>query len=55
MPRSIHVISDDGSEITIKAGEADRLAQGAWVVREEPASEIKFSNDSKDFASWTRG
>jgi hypothetical protein len=57
MQGSIHVISDDGTEITIKAGEAYRLAPGhdAWVVGDEPALGIEFATDSKDFAAWTRG
>ena len=57
MQGSIHVVSDDGTEITINAGEAYRLAPGhdAWVVGEEPALGIEFATDSKDFAAWTRG
>ena len=53
----IHVVSDDGSEITINAGEAYRLAPGhdAWVIGEEPAVNLEFSTDSKEFAAWTRG
>ena len=53
----IHVVSDDGSEITINAGEAYRLAPGhdAWVVGDEPAVNLEFSTDSKEFAAWTRG
>ena len=53
----IHVLSDDGSEITINAGEAYRLAPGhdAWVIGEEPAVNLEFSTDSKEFAAWTRG
>ena len=48
----------DGAEITINAGDAYRLAPGhdAWVVGEEQALGIEFAtDDSKDFAAWTRG
>ena len=57
MQGSIHVILHYGSGIAINAGEAYRLADGhdAWVMGEEPALGIKFSTDSKDVASWTRG
>ena len=58
MQGSIHVVSDDGSEITINAGDAYRLAPGhdAWVLGEEPALGIEFAtDDSKVFAAWTRG
>ena len=57
MQGSIHVVSDDGSEITVNAGEAYRFAPGhdAWVVGEEPAIGVEFATDSKDFAVWTRG
>ena len=40
----IHVVSDDGSEITINAGEAYRLAPGhnACVVGDERAVKLEF-------------
>ena len=28
---------------------------GAWVIGEEPAVNLEFSTDSKEFAAWTRG
>ena len=49
---------DDGSEITINAGHAYRSAPGhdEWVLGGEPVLGIEFStDDSKDFAAWTRG
>jgi hypothetical protein len=57
MQGTIHVASDDGTEITINAGDAYRLAPGhdAWVVGEEPALGIEFSTEGNDFAAWTRG
>ncbi len=57
MQGSIHVVSDDGSEITINAGDAYRLAPGhdAWVVGDEPALGIEFSTEEKEFAAWTKG
>ena len=56
MQGSMHVIQDQGSEITINAGEAYRLApnRDAWLVGEELALGIEFSTDSIDFTSWTR-
>ena len=53
----IHVVSDDGSELTINGGDAYRLAPGhdAWVVGDEPAVGVEFSTDNKEFAAWTRG
>ena len=41
----IHVVSDDGSEVTINAGEAYRLAPGhdAWVVGDKPAVVYEFA------------
>ena len=53
----IHVVSDDGSEVTVKAGDAYCLAPGhdAWVVGEEPAVGVEFSMDNKDFGPWTHG
>jgi hypothetical protein len=53
----IHVVSDDGSELTVNAGDAYRLAPGhdAWVVGDEPALGVEFSTDNKEFAAWTRG
>ena len=53
----IHVVSDDGSELTVNAGDAYRLAPGhdAWVVGDEPAVGVEFSTDNKEFAAWTRG
>tara|TARA_B100000959_G_scaffold164926_1_gene172875 strand:- start:503 stop:838 length:336 start_codon:yes stop_codon:yes gene_type:complete len=49
--------SGDGSEMTINAGDAYRLAPGhdAWVVGDEPAVGVEFSTDHKEFAAWTRG
>ena len=51
----IHVASDDGSETTIKAGDAYCLAPGhdAWVVGDEPAVGVEFSMDNKDLGPWT--
>ncbi len=53
----IPVVSDDGSELTVNAGDAYRLAPGhdAWVVGDEPALGVEFSTDNKEFAAWTRG
>jgi D-lyxose ketol-isomerase len=53
----IHVVSDDGSEVTVKAGDAYCLAPGhdGWVVGEEPAVGVEFSMDNKDFGPWTHG
>ena len=52
-----HVVSDDGSEITVSAGDAYRFAPGhdAWVVGSEPVIGVEFSTSSKEFAAWTRG
>ena len=51
------MVSDDGSELTVNAGDACRLAPGhdAWVVGDEPALGVEFSTDNKEFAAWTRG
>ena len=50
------MVSDDGSELTVNAGDAYRLAPGhdAWVVGDEPALGVEFSTDNKEFAAWTR-
>ncbi|NDD08756.1 MAG: cupin, partial [Rhodobacteraceae bacterium] len=54
---TLHVVSDDGSEITVSAGDAYRFAPGhdAWVVGSEPVIGVEFSTSSKEFAAWTRG
>ena len=57
MQGKIHVVCDDGSEETISAGSAYRIAPGhdAWVIGDEPALGIEFSTTEKEFAAWTKG
>ena len=48
---------DDGTEATYTKGDAYSIDPGhdAWVVGDEPAVNLEFSTDSKEFAAWTRG
>ena len=50
----LHVVSDDGSEITVNAGEAYVFAPGhdAWVVGDEEVIAYEFNTEAKDFAVW---
>ena len=50
----ITVVHDDGSEITVSAGEAYSIAPGhdAWVVGEEEVVSYEFNNSGKDYAVW---
>ena len=50
----LHVVSDDGSEITVHAGEAYVFAPGhdAWVVGDEEVVAYEFNTEAKDFAIW---
>jgi hypothetical protein len=51
---TIHVVSDDGSEITVTAGDAYTFAPGhdAWVVGDEEFIAYEFNNAGKDYAVW---
>ncbi|MGE4635074.1 MAG: cupin domain-containing protein [Arenicellales bacterium] len=51
---TIHVVSDDGSEITVTAGDAYTFAPGhdAWVVGDEEFIAYEFNNSGKDYAVW---
>ena len=51
---TIHVVSDDGSEITATAGDAYSFAPGhdAWVVGDEEFIAYEFNNSGKDYAVW---
>jgi hypothetical protein len=51
---TITVVHDDGSEITVSAGEAYSIAPGhdAWVVGEEEVVSYEFNNSGKDYAVW---
>ena len=48
------VVHDDGSEITVSAGEAYSFAPGhdGWVVGDEPVIGYEFSDTGKDFGPW---
>lgn len=50
----LHVVSDDGSEITVHAGDAYVFAPGhdAWVVGNEEVIAYEFNTEAKDFAVW---
>ena len=51
---TITVVHDDGSEITVSAGEAYSFASGhdAWVVGDEEVIGYEFNNTGKDYAVW---
>ena len=51
---TLHVVSDDGSEITVTAGDAYSFAPGhdAWVVGDEEFIAYEFNNSGKDYAVW---
>jgi hypothetical protein len=50
----LHVVSDDGSEITVHAGEAYVFAPGhdARVVGDKEVVAYEFNTEAKDFANW---
>ena len=49
---TIKIVHDDGSEMTVSAGEAFSCAPGhdAWVVGDEEVVSYEFNNSVKDFA-----
>ena len=51
---TIKVVHDDGSEITVSAGEAYSFAPGhdAWVVGDEEVIGYEFNNTGKDYSVW---
>ena len=54
---TIKIVHDDGSEMTISAGEAFSCAPGhdAWVVGDEEVISYEFNNSGKDYAVWKSG
>ena len=46
----LHVVSDDGSEADLAAGDAYRLAPGhdAWVVGDEPVVGLEFESKTAE-------
>ena len=53
---SLKVRMDDGTETTIKAGEAYTIPPGhdAWVVGDEDVVGFEFNNADKTYAVWTQ-
>ena len=51
---TLKVVHDDGSEITVSAGDAYSFAPGhdAWVVGDEEVIGYEFNNSGKDYAVW---
>ena len=51
---TLKVVHDDGSEITVSAGEAYSIAPGhdGWVVGDEEVIGYEFNNAGKDYAVW---
>ena len=51
---TIHVVSDDGSELTVTAGDAYTFApgHGAWVVSDEEFIADEINKAGKDYAVW---
>ena len=51
---TLKVVHDDGSEITVSAGEAYSFAPGhdGWVVGDEEVIGYEFNNAGKDYAVW---
>ena len=54
---TIKIAHDDGSEMTVSAGEAFSCAPGhdAWVVGDEEVISYEFNNSGKDYAVWKSG
>ena len=51
---SIHVVQNDGTEVTANEGDAYYFAPGhdGWIVGDETFIGYEFSQDSKDFGPW---
>ena len=51
---TLKVVHDDGSEITVSAGDVYSFAPGhdAWVVGDEECISYEFNNTGKDYAVW---
>ena len=51
---TIKIVHDDGSEMTVSAGEAFSCAPGhdAWVIGDEEVISYEFNNSGKDYAVW---
>ena len=51
---TLKIVHDDGSEMTVSAGEAFSCAPGhdAWVVGDEEVVSYEFNNSGKDYAVW---
>ncbi len=51
---SIHVVQDDGTEVTASAGDAYYFGPGhdGWIVGDETFVGYEFSQDAKDFGPW---
>ena len=51
---TLKVVHDDGSEITVSAGDAYSIAPGhdGWVVGDEEVIGYEFNNAGKDYAVW---
>ena len=51
---SMHVVHDDGTEITVSAGDAYTFAPGhdGWVVGNDELIAYEFNNSGKDYAVW---
>ena len=54
---TIKIVHDDGSDMTVSAGEAFSCAPGhdAWVVGDEEVISYEFNNSGKDYAVWKSG
>ena len=54
---TIKIVHDDGSEMTVSAGEAFSWAPGhdAWVIGDEEVISYEFNNSGKDYAVWKSG
>ena len=53
---SLHVVHDDGTEVTVIAGDVFACSPGhdAWVVGDEETIVYEFNNTGKDWAVWTK-
>jgi hypothetical protein len=54
---SLHVVHDDGTELTINAGDVFACSAGhdAWVIGDVEVIIYEFNNSGKDWAVWTIG
>ena len=53
---TLHVIHDDGTELTVNAGEVFACSPGhdAWVIGDREVISYEFNNSGKDWAVWAK-